>query len=164
MIKKLNQKGFTIIELLVVISIIGILVLLATPRFLNYINDARVSTMQADIKVLSNSATLYNIDNPDSWPVKVDDSDQIINVTISNSALKDYLVSEGIEKDESGTITAEIAKLDKDKFKKYVKTIANSYDDYFIVIDGDLAGNVFHLNGISDGDGIKQFGLNKIIK
>ena len=63
-----NKKGFTLIELIVVIAILGILVLLAAPRFLGYIRDANVAAMQADAKVLSNAALVYNIENEGKWP------------------------------------------------------------------------------------------------
>lgn len=47
-----NNRAFTLIELIVVMAIIGILVLLATPKFLNYINEAKYTNITSDIKVL----------------------------------------------------------------------------------------------------------------
>ncbi|MBM7038028.1 type II secretion system protein [Vibrio ulleungensis] len=41
-----NQKGFTLIELVVVIVILGILAVTAAPRFLNLQSDARASSLQ----------------------------------------------------------------------------------------------------------------------
>jgi MSHA pilin protein MshA len=41
-----NQKGFTLIELVVVIVILGILAVTAAPRFLNLQSDARASALQ----------------------------------------------------------------------------------------------------------------------
>lgn len=43
---KTKQQGFTLIELIVVIVILGILAAVALPRFLNVANDARRSVMQ----------------------------------------------------------------------------------------------------------------------
>ncbi|WP_428463159.1 type II secretion system protein [Photobacterium kagoshimensis] len=40
------QKGFTLIELVVVIVILGILAVFAAPRFLNIQSDARIATLQ----------------------------------------------------------------------------------------------------------------------
>jgi MSHA pilin protein MshA len=42
----MKQKGFTLIELVVVIVILGILAVTAAPRFLNLQSDARVSSLQ----------------------------------------------------------------------------------------------------------------------
>jgi MSHA pilin protein MshA len=43
---KTKQQGFTLIELIVVIVILGVLAAVALPRFLNVANDARRSVMQ----------------------------------------------------------------------------------------------------------------------
>jgi len=40
-----NQKGFTLIELVVVIVVLGILAAFAVPRFINMAGDARVSAV-----------------------------------------------------------------------------------------------------------------------
>lgn len=39
---KTNKRGFTLIELLTVIAILGILVLLAAPKFLGYAEKANI--------------------------------------------------------------------------------------------------------------------------
>ncbi|MEW6994123.1 type II secretion system protein [Colwelliaceae bacterium MEBiC 14330] len=44
---KANQQGFTLIELVVVIVILGILAVTAAPRFINLTDDARTATLDA---------------------------------------------------------------------------------------------------------------------
>ncbi|NMA86823.1 MAG: type II secretion system protein [Tissierellia bacterium] len=51
---KRNKKGFTLIELIVVMAIIGILVMLAMPKFMGYTEKAKLTKIQNDIKVAEN--------------------------------------------------------------------------------------------------------------
>lgn len=71
MISKIrNKKGFTIIELMVVIIIIGILVLLATPKLLGYAKDAKLSQIKNDVKAHENAIATERISSDkfiDDW-------------------------------------------------------------------------------------------------
>jgi len=62
-----NEKAFTIIELLVVMAIIGVLVLLAIPKFMGYTQQARATEIKSNTKQLENASERYYIDKQD-WP------------------------------------------------------------------------------------------------
>jgi len=54
-----KQSGFTLIELVVVIIILGILAVTAAPKFINLQSDARVSTLQGMKAAIQGANSLY---------------------------------------------------------------------------------------------------------
>jgi general secretion pathway protein G len=57
-----GSAGFTLIEMLVVLVIIGLIMGLVGPRVLNYLTDARVKAAKLQIEALSSSLDLYYLD------------------------------------------------------------------------------------------------------
>lgn len=57
------EAGFTLIEMLVVLVIIGLLVSLVAPKVFNQLSDARVKTAKIQIQSFTNGLDLYYLDN-----------------------------------------------------------------------------------------------------
>jgi len=57
-----GSAGFTLIEMLVVLVIIGLIMGLVGPRVLNYLTDARVKATKLQIEALSSALDLYYLD------------------------------------------------------------------------------------------------------
>ena len=59
----LNERGFTLLELLVVLGIIALLATIAAPQVLQYLGKARTETAKAQISSISTALELYALDN-----------------------------------------------------------------------------------------------------
>jgi len=57
-----NNKGFTLIELMVVVLILGILAAIIAPRIIGRTDDARVTEAKVQIKNLETALKLYKLD------------------------------------------------------------------------------------------------------
>jgi general secretion pathway protein G len=58
-----SSRGFTLIELMVVLVIIGVLGALIVPNVLNRASDARVTAARTDVNNLMQALKLYKLDN-----------------------------------------------------------------------------------------------------
>jgi prepilin-type N-terminal cleavage/methylation domain-containing protein len=64
----MRSKGFTLIELAVVLAIIAVLAAVLTPMVTGYLDQARTARAQADVRTIADSIKLYNRDTG-RWPI-----------------------------------------------------------------------------------------------
>jgi len=58
-----RQQGFTLIEIMVVVVILGILAALIAPNVINRIDDAQITKVRQDIRAIESALKLYRLDN-----------------------------------------------------------------------------------------------------
>jgi len=68
MVRKNAKKGFTLIELMIVVAIIGILAAIAIPRFAQMLEKSREGATKGNLGSLKSAASIYYGDVQGVWP------------------------------------------------------------------------------------------------
>ncbi len=63
LIARRNSRGFTLLELMVVIVIIGVLAALIAPKIISRVGQAKVTAAKADLSNIMNALKMYKLDN-----------------------------------------------------------------------------------------------------
>src|SRR5262250_2527714 len=64
----MKSRGFTLIELAVVLAIIAVLAAVLTPMVTGYLDQARTARAQADVRTIADAIKLYRRDTG-RWPI-----------------------------------------------------------------------------------------------
>jgi general secretion pathway protein G len=58
-----RQRGFTLIEIMVVVVIIGLLAAVIVPNFMGNVDKARIAKAKQDIQAIQTALTMFKLDN-----------------------------------------------------------------------------------------------------
>jgi len=73
-----RARGFTLLELMVVVVIIGVLAALIAPNVIQHAEEAKVTAAKADITSIMNALKLYKLDNG-RYPTSDQGLDALVN-------------------------------------------------------------------------------------
>jgi type IV pilus assembly protein PilA len=59
-----NNKGFSLIELMIVVAIIGLLAMIALPNFVSYRNRALIASAVGSCEAIRTAMAVYAVDSP----------------------------------------------------------------------------------------------------
>ena len=66
------QSGFTLVEILIVVVILGILAAIVIPQFSQASTDAKLSSLQSNLQSIRSAIALYKIQHNDTIPAATD--------------------------------------------------------------------------------------------
>ncbi len=81
LIKRITKKGFTLIELMIVVAIIGILAAIAVPKFADLIQKSKESSAKGSLGGIRSAITIYYSDTEGYFPAN--NADLIAALTTS---------------------------------------------------------------------------------
>jgi len=77
-----RKSGFTLVEILIVVIILGILAAIVIPQFTNASQDARRSSLQSTVQTLRSQISLYKLQHHDTTPVLATFWDQLSHTMV----------------------------------------------------------------------------------
>ena len=75
------RRGFTLVEILIVVVILGILAAIVIPQFTQASTEAKTNSLMSDLQTLRSQIELYKVQHNDIAPTQADFEDQMVYCT-----------------------------------------------------------------------------------
>ena len=103
MCRSLDEEGFTLLEMLLVICIIGVLAAAAVPKFSQSMTLANTSKIQADLSTLNTAVGLYRAEKGVDPTELKQLKDYIVNLDALKPPSGSYFLRDGKTEEKAGT-------------------------------------------------------------
>ncbi len=88
---RMRNKGFTLVEILIVVVILGILAAIVVPQFTSASNEAVKGALQSQLQTISSQIELYRVRNSGAYPDLGADQSEANNFGWGILVAEDYL-------------------------------------------------------------------------
>ena len=142
-----SNKGFTLVEILIVVVILGILAAIVIPQFSQASSDARISSVKSNLQMVRSQIELYKIQHGDINPTST-----------SEAALKACMTSKS---DLDGTINA--SGLFGPYMQKFPANAVSGSDVVVIKAGAPAAGDVDATKGwLYDSTNVRIYAIHSL--
>lgn len=122
----MRKKGFTLIELIVIIAVLAIIVTIGVPRFLGQTKEASLTKLKHDARIVQDACDRYYYDHND-WPYLLDENGNPVMIQ-NPEEYRDAIIHkiEYFEDEKLGTnpnTNVVLYEIDFNKLKPYIKRL-----------------------------------------
>ena len=139
--KKLNNKGFSLVELIIVIAIMAVLIGVLAPQFIKYVAQSRESTDLQNITETKTAVESFAADN------ELDPSTEITVTGVKGGNITVSGLPSGKDLKEYGIDSAKPTKMKA----KWSTDIVWKYKDYAWTTTSSATGSTYNQDGSKKG-------------
>ena len=143
------KSGFTLVEILIVVVILGILAAIVIPQFTSASTEAKESALQSDLQAMRSQIELFKIHHNDLLPGEEGTGADNITTSTTAARFEAALINKTNQAGAVGTTAAH-------RFGPYMRSVpTNPFNDLNAVeVDGTAGGsdNGWHLTTVAGVD------------
>lgn len=153
-----NRKGFTIVELIVVMAVIAVLVSMGVPRFLGYTKDARATALVTDAKLLESAGYQFALGNDDVFPLA--DADTATAGIQPFTVVPTSSLGVALEALDPAPANAPLVYLIAEaSVQPFIRSMSNEINEFVMTADGV----VLHVLGQENSRGEQVHGIGVVV-